>query len=66
MRNQKSIPMSGMIILLIVLINVIVLRQAYTGSERWYLVLILTLPLLVLAITNIRQRKHANLPSNQK
>lgn len=48
-----------MIILLFVLINVIVLRQAYTGSERWYLVLILTLTLLVIAISNIRQSKHA-------
>ena len=61
MQNQKSIPISRMIILLFVLINVIVIRQAYTGSGKWYYVLILTLPLLILAITNTRQRKHYSL-----
>ena len=59
MRNRKSVPVSRIIILLIVLINAIVIEQAYVANENWYFVLIVTLPLLVLAITNIRQRKHA-------
>lgn len=59
MRNKMKVPISGMIILLIVLINVTVIRQAFIGNERWYLVLIITLPLLALAVVNILQRKHA-------
>lgn len=59
MQNQKTVPISGMIILLIVLINIIVIRQGYTGSGSWYYALILTVPLLMLAIANIRQTKHA-------
>ena len=59
MRNKMKVPISGMIILLIVLINVTVIRQAFIENERWYLVLIITLPLLALAVVNILQRKHA-------
>jgi glutamate synthase domain-containing protein 2 len=59
MRNQKSMPVSGIIVLLIVIVNIIILRQGYTGNHLWYLALILTLPLLILAISNSRQKKHA-------
>ena len=56
-RNKKQVPASGIIILLLVLINVITIMEAYTGNEKWYWVLVLTLPLLLLAIINVRQRK---------
>ncbi|RYG40727.1 MAG: FMN-binding glutamate synthase family protein, partial [Chitinophagaceae bacterium] len=48
-----------MIILFIVILNAVVVRQAYMGSNNWYWVLGVTLPLLILAIANIRQKKHA-------
>jgi hypothetical protein len=44
---------------IIVLINVVVIREGYIGNGSWYYALILTLPLLLLGIKNIRQRKHA-------
>ncbi|WP_217603404.1 FMN-binding glutamate synthase family protein [Chitinophaga sp. GbtcB8] len=58
-RDNKSIPVSGIIILVLILINIIAIREAFTGNGMWYLVLSLTLPLLLLAIANIRQKKHA-------
>lgn len=58
-RINKSVPASGIIILLLVLINVIVIKEAFTGNGKWYLSLVITLPLLLLAIANIRQKKHA-------
>ena len=59
MANQKSFSVSGIIILVVVVMNIVVLELAYTRSENWYWVLIATLPLLLLAIYNTRQKKHA-------
>jgi len=50
MRNQKSDSISGIIILLIVFINVLIIKVSYIGNANWYFALILTLPLLVLAL----------------
>lgn len=57
--KQKSIPASGVIILFLVLFNAISIRAGYSENEKWYWLLIITIPLLLLAILNIRQRKHA-------
>ncbi len=59
MRQIKSLPISGGIILLFALINVVVLREAYTGKESLYWILPVTLGLLLLAMANARQKKHA-------
>jgi hypothetical protein len=58
MRNQKLIPASRIIMLIIVILNVVVIKDGYTGDGSWYYALFLTLPLLILGIINIRQRKH--------
>jgi glutamate synthase domain-containing protein 2 len=58
-QNKIRIPASGIIILILALANVIVIREGYVTNEKWYWVLVLTLPLLLLAIINIRQKKHA-------
>jgi len=47
------------ILLSLVLINAAVIRAAYVGHENWYWVLLLTVPLLLLAIRDRKQRKHA-------
>jgi glutamate synthase domain-containing protein 2 len=57
--NRKSISVSGSILLFIVLINVILIREAYTGSQIVYWFLPFTLGLLFLAISNVRQKGHA-------
>ena len=60
MRNQKSIPASRIIILILVLLNVIVIEEGYTGNGSWYYALILTLPLLILAILNQKVNRKQN------
>jgi glutamate synthase domain-containing protein 2 len=57
--KQKLFSASGMIIILLVFLNTVAIREAYTGNENWYWAVIVTLPLLLLAILNIRQKKHA-------
>ena len=46
-----------MIILLICLINIIVLKSAYVSAGKNYWVLLITLPLLFIAIYNLRRNK---------
>src|SRR6187200_963329 len=57
--KQKPISASKIIIIFLVLLNAIAIRAGYTGNENWYWSLIITIPLLLLAILNIRQKKHA-------
>jgi hypothetical protein len=59
MRNKKQVSVSNMIVLLLIIINVIIVKTAYTGNSNWYWALLLFVPLLLLAISNIRQKKHA-------
>ena len=57
--KQKPISASKIIIIFLVLLNAITIRAAYIGNENWYWSLSITIPLLLLAILNIRQKKHA-------
>jgi glutamate synthase domain-containing protein 2 len=58
-KNQKQVSASGLIILILVLVSAIALKDGYIGSGKSYWVLAFSLPLLLLAIINIRQKKHA-------
>ena len=49
-QHQKQVPASGLIILILVLGSAIALKEGFTSGGNWYWVLILTLPLLLLAI----------------
>jgi hypothetical protein len=55
MRNQHSEPIGGIFLVLVVLINAVALKQGFTGNSKWYLILILTLPLLIVAIKDFWQ-----------
>jgi glutamate synthase domain-containing protein 2 len=59
MRNQKPVSASRIIILILVVLNIVILNEAYAVNENWYRALIITMPLLLLAILNTRQKKHA-------
>ena len=58
-QERKPVSASGIIILLFVLLNVLVLRNAFIRNEKLYWYLIVTLPLLLLAVSNTYQKKHA-------
>ncbi len=58
-RNQQPVSASGIIILMLVFINAIVVKSAYIDNPGYYWALLITLPLLVLAIYNVTQKKHS-------
>lgn len=58
LHNEKNVPVSYNIILLLVFLNALILKVAFIQNESWYFGLIVTFPLLLVAIYNVRQRKH--------
>lgn len=58
LHKEKNVSVSGSIILLLVFLNAFILKFAFTRNESWYFGLIVTLPLLLVAIYNGRQKKH--------
>jgi glutamate synthase domain-containing protein 2 len=57
-RNPKPVSISGMIVFILIALNVIIIKAAYTSIERLYWWLIITLPLLIIAIRDRCQKKH--------
>jgi glutamate synthase domain-containing protein 2 len=58
-RNHKQVSVGGMIIFILVLLNAVVITAAFVRNEKWYWALLLTMPLLLIALRDIRQQKHA-------
>jgi glutamate synthase domain-containing protein 2 len=58
-RNRKTVSISNLILFIIILANAVVIKIAYTGNQIWYWALLITMPLLLIAIRDMRQRKHA-------
>jgi glutamate synthase domain-containing protein 2 len=59
MKKAKRPTLSGTIIFLLVFINALVLKIAFVDNGYWYWVMFVTLPLLLIAIYDVRQKKHA-------
>jgi len=57
--NNRTVSVSGIILLFIVLLNVVIAQHAFTDNAAWYWVLLFTLPLLMLAVYDKHQKKHA-------
>jgi hypothetical protein len=55
--KRKTVSPGNIIIALLVSINVTILEAAFVKNEKWYWVLAVSLPLLLLAILNTRQKK---------
>ena len=58
-QSRKAISVSGMIISLVVLLNAVILKAAFTGTGAWYWALLISVPLLLIAIRDVFQKKHA-------
>ena len=56
-RNQERVPASGMILVIVLLINDVIVEHAYTSNGRWYPLLLITVPFLLIAFYNLRRRK---------
>lgn len=57
-RNKKQGSAGGAILLITVLLNAIILEAAYTGNNNWYWALLMSAPLLLIAIQDRWQEKH--------
>lgn len=55
--KRKMVSSGNIIIALLVSINVAILEAAFVKNEKWYWALAVSLPLLLLAIFYIRQKK---------
>ncbi|WP_346317822.1 hypothetical protein [Chitinophaga sp. YIM B06452] len=51
-RNKETVPVSGMLLVLLVIINALVLRAGLTRNSGWYWVLCITFPLLLTVTRN--------------
>ncbi|MEO6347831.1 MAG: FMN-binding glutamate synthase family protein, partial [Aquaticitalea sp.] len=58
-RNQTIFSISRMILLAMVLINLMIISYSFAVNENLYWSLLITVPLLVLAVLNSRQKNHA-------
>ncbi|WP_018614659.1 hypothetical protein [Segetibacter koreensis] len=57
--KEKKTSIGGTIILLLVFINAFILKIAFIQNEKWYATLVITLPLLLIAIYNVIRRHGA-------
>ena len=64
--DAKPAPSGGVIVLFLVLLNAIAMREGYTGNAKWETVLIVTIPLLLLAIANSITIKFINNEKNKQ
>src|SRR6476620_11802739 len=58
-RNSKQVSVRNMILIILVLLNAVILSKGFTTNEKWYWLLIISLPLLLIAVRDIFQKKHA-------
>jgi glutamate synthase domain-containing protein 2 len=58
-RDHRKISISGIIVLFVVLLNAVILKTAFTENENWYWALVVTIPMLLIALKDIFQKKHA-------
>lgn len=58
-RNQQLVSVSGFILFFLVVLNVVVVKVAYTAGEQWFWALLVTAPLLLLGVRDVLQKKHA-------
>ncbi len=55
--KEKQISTSGTLILLLVLINASILKNAFINNKNLYLTLLITLPILGIVIYNFKRKK---------
>ncbi|ANE50859.1 FMN-binding glutamate synthase family protein [Flavisolibacter tropicus] len=58
-RGFERTSVRSIILFILILSNVLIVKAAYLHSESWYWLLCLSLPLLLVAIRDANQKKHA-------
>ncbi len=54
-----KVPLSKSIIPLLVLTSVLFIKMGFIQNNNWYFGLLITIPLLLIAISNVRKSKNA-------
>lgn len=57
--NSNRLSVRRIILSILILLNVIIIKAGYLVHENWYWVLCITGPMLLIAIRDTRQKKHA-------
>lgn len=57
--NSRPVSIRGMIIFSLILLNALIVQAAFTGKDNWYWALLITFPMLFIALLDMRQKKHA-------
>ena len=57
-KDQKPVWLSIGVIVLALLLNIIILKTAYTDNQNLFWMLIVSIPLLIIAIYNVWQTNH--------
>ena len=56
--KENGVSVTETLIILLVFLNALILKFAFVSNENWYWSLIITLPLLLVIILDILQKKH--------
>jgi hypothetical protein len=56
--KENGVAVTETMIILLVFLNALILKFAFISNENWYWSLIITLPLLLVIIVDIHQKKH--------
>lgn len=57
-KAKENVSVSGLIIFILIMINAVVLKIGFITNEKGYWALVATLPLLLLAIFDVHQKKN--------
>jgi hypothetical protein len=55
--EEKNVSVSAAILVLVVVANVLVIKAAFVHDNKWYWLMIITLPLLAAVINNLRRER---------
>lgn len=62
--NKENVPVSGMVLVLLVILNAVVLRAGLAKNAGWYWALCLTVPLLLIVSRNACKKQPDNVRGN--
>ena len=58
--NKEQVPVGGMLLVLLVILNAVVLRAGLTKDAGWYWALCLTVPMLLVVTRNVFKKQPDN------
>jgi 4-hydroxybenzoate polyprenyltransferase len=63
--RSKKASVRGAIVLLLVILNAVIIKVAFIENSKWYLVLIISVPVLLIAIKYSKRKRQTNITGNR-